>query len=148
MTSSRFWRSFLPYFWTRKYEFLATTVRTLFNENIMNQFYIRLCVKIFNQLFCLLFKLLLKYILISTFKNYLPRILTYMRTKLPMVVIKNSKIPNKRRLSSFESIASIKIFLYIKFFLTTYYILVVFRGVDISFPNHQNVAADIFTKNQ
>ena len=44
------------------YELLTMTVRTLFGENSSNQFYIRLCVQIFNRLFFLLFELLLKYI--------------------------------------------------------------------------------------
>ena len=64
--SSIFQRYILPYFGTKYiYEFLSTTVKTLFDENIPNQSYVRLCVQIFNQLFCLLFKLLLKYILIN-----------------------------------------------------------------------------------
>ena len=39
---------FCPIFGQEKVEFLPTTVRTLFNKNSLNQFYIRLCVKIFN----------------------------------------------------------------------------------------------------
>ena len=35
-----------------KYEFLATTVRTLFDEDISNQFYTCLCVLISKYLFC------------------------------------------------------------------------------------------------
>ena len=42
---------FTPTFGQEKYEFLQTTVITLFDKNSSYQFYIRLCVKIFNQLF-------------------------------------------------------------------------------------------------
>ena len=52
VASSKFWRLILPYSWTRKYKFPPTTIRTLFDENISNQFYISLCVKIFNSMFC------------------------------------------------------------------------------------------------
>ena len=48
----------------------ATTVRSLFNENILNQFYIHLCAQIFD--FFWLVKILLMYTLIHTFKKYLP----------------------------------------------------------------------------
>ena len=89
MASSIFWRSVLPYLWTIKDEFLATTGRKFFDENILKQFYKNLCVQVFNQLFCLLFKLLLNYILINTLKNYLPRTLTYIHMKLPMMAVFN-----------------------------------------------------------
>ena len=39
---------FCPIFGQEKYEFLATDVRKLFDENGKNQFYRRLCVQIFN----------------------------------------------------------------------------------------------------
>ena len=74
-------------FWQEKYEFLATTVGKLFNENSPNQFHIPLCVQIFNQLYCLLFKLSFKYIFINTLKKYLLCTLTYMRTELPMMAV-------------------------------------------------------------
>ena len=60
---------FFPICGQEKYKFLLTNARTLLNEHILNQFYIRICVQIFNQLFCLLFKLLLRYVLITTFKS-------------------------------------------------------------------------------
>ena len=82
---------FCPILGQDKDELRMMTIRTLFDENISKQFYIRLCVKIFNELFCLLFKLLLKYILINTFKNFLLGTLTYMRMKLPMLVVLNSQ---------------------------------------------------------
>ena len=61
--------SILLYFGTIKYELLATIVRTFFDKNISNQFYIRLYVQIFNKLFCLLLKISINYLLINTFKS-------------------------------------------------------------------------------
>ena len=78
---------FCPILGQDKDELRMMTIRTLFDENISKQFYIRLCVKIFNELFCLLFKLLLKYILSNNFKKYLPHTLTYMRMKMPMITV-------------------------------------------------------------
>ena len=65
-------------------------VRTFFNENIPNQFYIPLYVQIFN-IFVFLLKRILNYIFINSFKNYLPRKLMYMRTKSPMMDVLNSQ---------------------------------------------------------
>ena len=73
----RFW----PIFGQAKEEFFAPTVELFFDEKSQNQFYIRLCVQIFNVLFYFLFKLLWKYIYIFTpLKNYLPHTLRYMWT--------------------------------------------------------------------
>ena len=72
---------FCPILGQEKDEFLATTIQTFSDENILNQFYICLCVQVFNQLFCLLFKFSLKYILITNFKN-------------PMMAVYNSKTVN------------------------------------------------------
>ena len=67
------------------------TVRTLSDEKSSNQFYIHICVQIFNQLFCLLLKLLLNYIFINTFKHYLPRTLTHIPIKLRILAVQNSQ---------------------------------------------------------
>ena len=96
--SSKFWRSIFPIFGQEKDEFLTKTVRTFFDENNLNKLYIRICFQISNQLFCLLLKLLPKHILIHSFKNYLPHILTYMRMKLPMMAIKYSQTANDSHL--------------------------------------------------
>ena len=74
-------------FFDKKDDFLVTTVITSFDENSLNQFYIHLCVQIFNHFFVFLFKSLLKYLLINTYKKYLPRTLMYMRTKMPMMAV-------------------------------------------------------------
>ena len=58
---------FCPIFGQAEEEFFYTNVRSLFDEKNSNKFYICLCVQILNWLFCLLFKLLMVYILISTF---------------------------------------------------------------------------------
>ena len=92
LASSIFWRSILPIFGQEKYEFSETTAITFFNENSSNQFYMHLCVQIFNQFLLLLFKLLLKYILIQNLKKHLLRTSTYMRTKLPIMAVQNSQI--------------------------------------------------------
>ena len=84
VASSIFWRSILPYFWKIMFLFLATTIRTLFDENSSNLFYIGLYVQILNQLFCLFQKVTWKYIFIKSFNKY-------MRTKLPMKAVQNSQ---------------------------------------------------------
>ena len=88
---------FCPIFGQEKYEFLAMTVRTFSDENSSNQFYIRLYVQIFNNLFCLLRELLFNYILINTFKTFLPHTLSYIHTKLPMMAIRNSETADDSR---------------------------------------------------
>ena len=59
---------FPPIFGQEKDEFLAMTVRIVSDVDSLNHFYIRLCVKIFNQFFFCLVKTLLKYIFIITSK--------------------------------------------------------------------------------
>ena len=49
--------NFALFFAQAEDEFLSAAVKLLFDGNISNQFYIRPCLQIFNQLFCLLFKL-------------------------------------------------------------------------------------------
>ena len=88
---------FCPIILQGKYEFLTTAVRSVFDENSSNHFYIRLCAQIFIQLFFLSLKLFLQYIFIITFKNYLRRTLTYMRAKLPIMDILNSQTANDGR---------------------------------------------------
>ena len=61
MTSSRFWRSFPPYFGQERYESLATTVRTFFDENISNQFYVRISVVKIPQVYLFVTFILLLY---------------------------------------------------------------------------------------
>ena len=78
---------FWPIFVKLEEEFFATTVESLFDENISYQFYISLYVQIFNLLFCFLFKLSVKYVYFLVFLKNLPRTLRYMRTQLPMVAI-------------------------------------------------------------
>ena len=89
---------FCPIFGQEKYEFLATTIITLFDENSLNQFYIRLCVKLYNLLYCLLLETLLKYILINILKNKLLSKLTHMRTQFPIMTVENSQTANDGRL--------------------------------------------------
>ena len=45
---------FCPIFGQKEYEFLATTVKKLFDRNSSNKFCIRLCVQIFSYFFCYL----------------------------------------------------------------------------------------------
>ena len=78
---------FCPIFGQEKDEFLVTTVRSLFDRNGFNQFYMRIFVQIFNRLFCLFLKPLLKYTFINIFNKNVPRTLTYMRTKLTMAAV-------------------------------------------------------------
>ena len=86
---------FFPLFWQEKDEFLATAVWKLFDENNSNQLCIGLCVQIFNNFFS--FKLLLKCVLINTFKIYLPRALIYIHKKLPIMAFENSQTDNDSR---------------------------------------------------
>ena len=79
------WRLVLPYLGPGKYEFLTRTIRTMFDEIILKQFYISLYIQILNWLFCFLFKLVLRYLLINIYKKYLPLKLTYIHSKLTMV---------------------------------------------------------------
>ena len=58
-----------PIFEKSQKEFFDTTVRSLFDENSLSQFYIRLCVQIFNLLFFLFLKLLLNHIFFYTFEK-------------------------------------------------------------------------------
>ena len=89
-----FWRSICPIFGQEKDSFLATTVRKLFDENISNQFYLRISFQVFNQLLCFMFKILLNDILINNFNIYLLCILTCMRMKLPMMAVLSSQTAN------------------------------------------------------
>ena len=53
IASFRFRGSILPYFWTNRRSVFPTTVRSFFDENILNQLYIRLCVQISDYFVCL-----------------------------------------------------------------------------------------------
>ena len=65
----------------------------------------------FQLVFCLFFRLLLKYSLLNIFKLYSPRTLTYMRAKLPVMSVQNSQISDTQIRSSFEIIVIIKDYL-------------------------------------
>ena len=62
-----FWGQICPIFGQEKYGFLTTTIIILLYVNSSNQFNTHLCVQIFNQFYCLLIKLLFKYIFINKF---------------------------------------------------------------------------------
>ena len=71
------------------YEFLATTVRTLFDKNISNQFYIS--VQLFNQLFCLLHKIIKLYIYKHILKVFTAHIAVYAYEPANRVRYKHSR---------------------------------------------------------
>ena len=118
-------------FRTSKYKFLETTVRTSFHGNRWNQPYLRHCVQIFNC-FCLVFKLLLKYILINPFKiiyrahwhicvqNFQCR--PFIIVRLPMSAVQNRQISTTQLWSSFEITSRFKRSCDWNYFLTMLYI--------------------------
>ena len=121
MTSSWFQRSILAYVWTSRRRAFDTTNKSLFDKKKSNQFYICLCIKIFNILFCLLFKLFSKYILFNTLqKVFTAHIEIYedatandgypKQSNCRWRPFKTVKISNTQRFSSFENIVSIKHF--------------------------------------